>query len=76
MSIKVAKGFIAYVQDSTGLMGFVLGGGGPSASGGPMCVFSVTKWVRRDLSGAEMCLLRDVSEEIQGALKSKDIAAL
>jgi hypothetical protein len=28
MSIKVAKGFIAYVQDSTGLMGFVLGGGG------------------------------------------------
>jgi len=41
-----------------------------------MCVFSVTKWVRRDLSGAEMCLLRDVSEEIQGALKSKDIAAL
>jgi hypothetical protein len=41
-----------------------------------MWVFSVTKWVRRDLSGAEMCLLRDVSEEIQGALKSKDIAAL
>jgi hypothetical protein len=41
MSIKVAKGFIAYVQDSTGLMGFVLGGGGTECKWWPhVCVFS------------------------------------
>jgi hypothetical protein len=40
------------------------------------CMFSVTNWVRRHLSGTEMCLVRDVSVEIQEALKSKNIAAL
>ncbi len=40
------------------------------------CVFSVTKWARRPLSGRELCLLKDVSEEIQASLRSKDIAVL
>ncbi len=40
------------------------------------CVFSVTKWVRRHLSGTELCLVKDVSEELQAGLVSKDIASL
>ena len=39
-------------------------------------VFSPTKWVRRRLTGLEMCKLWDIPEEVIVELGSKDMAAI
>jgi len=40
------------------------------------CVFSPTKWVRRKLSGLEMCRVKDIPDEVTNSLTSKEISVI